>query len=421
MKMRIMAGIGKIIDRKEWMLVIAGYLFAALYIGVGIKQNYFQGNPFTISKQKFVLIMSIVTGLGLLGILHRLGTPIIAKRIENELSKLHPFGEADDTPRLISVIKEGKILTYVFYSRHISLLQYQSNRDALETVLNTQIVSIEQGRDKRHTLIKGVSSRSSLPDIAEWKDSYLSNKDFELIMGVSLIGTESIDLNSTPHLLIGGGTGSGKSVLMKLLMMQCYMKGATVYIADFKGGVDYSEIWHRNCAIITEPKTLIDKLTKILQILECRKALLIDSKCSDISHYNKSHNEKINRVIIACDEVAEVLDKTGLSKDEKELVSQIESALSTIARLGRAFGIHLFLATQRPDADILKGQIKNNIAVRVCGRADRVLSNIILESPEAAEKIPQDGQGLFMMNNGQIFKAYLIDDMSIGQNAGEGD
>lgn len=66
------------------------------------------------------------------------------------------------------------------------------------------------------------------------------------------------------------------------------------------------------------------------------------------------------------DEVAEILDKTGLTKEEKEQVTRIENRLSTIARQGRAFGIHLFLSTQRPDANILSGQIKNNIGYRIC-------------------------------------------------------
>lgn len=116
------------------------------------------------------------------------------------------------------------------------------------------------------------------------------------------------------------------------------------------------------------------------------------------------------RLIIACDEITEVLDKTGLTKEEKELVSRTESKLSTIARQGRAFGIHLVLSTQRPDADVLKGQIKNNIGYRVCGRADKVLSQIILDSPEGAEKISPNDQGMFCTNTGALFKAYYVED-----------
>jgi S-DNA-T family DNA segregation ATPase FtsK/SpoIIIE len=116
------------------------------------------------------------------------------------------------------------------------------------------------------------------------------------------------------------------------------------------------------------------------------------------------------RIIVACDEIAEVLDKTGLEKNEKALVEQIESKLSTIARLGRAFGIHLALATQRPSVEILKGQIKNNIGYRVCGRADKVLSQIILDNSDGADKISPNDQGMFLTNTGTLFKAYYIDD-----------
>ena len=61
-----------------------------------------------------------------------------------------------------------------------------------------------------------------------------------------------------------------------------------------------------------------------------------------------------------------MLDRTGLSKEQKELVNQIKSRLATIARLGRAFGIHLILATQRPDANLISGQIRNNLNCRLC-------------------------------------------------------
>ena len=116
------------------------------------------------------------------------------------------------------------------------------------------------------------------------------------------------------------------------------------------------------------------------------------------------------RLVFACDEVAEVLDKTGRSKEDKELLAQIENRLSTIARLGRAFGIHLILATQRPDANIIPGQIKNNMDFRVCGRADSVLSQIILDNTSAAEQIPKDARGRFITGDGTVFQGYLFDE-----------
>ena len=75
-----------------------------------------------------------------------------------------------------------------------------------------------------------------------------------------------------------------------------------------------------------------------------------------------------------------------------------------------AFGIHLILTTQRPDANILSGQIKNNVNCRICGRADTVLSQIILDSTAAAEQIPKDARGRFILHDGTVFQAYWFDD-----------
>ncbi len=108
-----------------------------------------------------------------------------------------------------------------------------------------------------------------------------------------------------------------------------------------------------------------------------------------------------------------MLDKTGLEKKQKEQLSLIESGLSVIARQGRAFGIHLILATQRPDANILPGQIRNNIDCRVCGRADTVLSQIILDNTTAAEQIPKDTAGRFILHDGTVFQAFWIDEDSM--------
>ena len=78
--------------------------------------------------------------------------------------------------------------------------------------------------------------------------------------------------------------------------------------------------------------------------------------------------------------------------------------IATIARLGRAFGIHLIICTQRPDATLMSGQIRNNIDFRICGRADDVLSKIILDNTDASEKIPKSEQGLFLCNDGEMIR-----------------
>lgn len=155
---------------------------------------------------------------------------------------------------------------------------------------------------------------------------------------------------------------------------------------------------------------LITLLSGLADELQRRKVLLRESNCRNIDEYCRQTGKELKRCIFACDEIAEVLDKTGLTKEQKERVSLIESKLSVIARQGRAFGIHLILATQRPDAAVLSGQIRNNIDCRICGRADNILSQIILDSTAAAEQIPKDTAGRFILYDGTVFQAYYFED-----------
>lgn len=280
----------------------------------------------------------------------------------------------------------------------------------MEAALDVSIVKIIYGKSRSRVLIYAVPTQTSLPDILRWSDSYLSSDSFVLTLGESLLGDVTVNLAHIPHILLGGSTGSGKSVLLKLLLMQSLRKGAEVYIADFKGGVDFSKVWHEKCRMCFTEAELLDTLDNLVRELEQRKGLLAKTGCPNLDAYNEATGENLPRLVFGCDEVAEVLDRTGRRKGDKELLAQIESRLATIARLGRAFGIHLILATQRPDANVIPGQVKNNMDFRVCGRADNVLSQIILDNTSAAEQIPKDARGRFILGDGTVFQGYLFEE-----------
>ena len=280
----------------------------------------------------------------------------------------------------------------------------------IEAALDVSIVKIIYGKSKSRVLVYAVPAQTRLPELLRWSDAYLSPDSFVLTLGESFTGPVTVNLAHIPHILLGGSTGSGKSVLLKLLLMQSLRKGAEVYIADFKGGVDFPKVWRQRCHMVFNEQDLLYILGQLVAVLEYRKGLLAETGCPDLDAYNEATGDGLPRLVFACDEVAEVLDKTGRSKEDKELLAQIENRLSTIARLGRAFGIHLILATQRPDANIIPGQIKNNMDFRVCGRADSVLSQIILDNTSAAEQIPKDARGRFITGDGTVFQGYLFDE-----------
>ena len=320
---------------------------------------------------------------------------------------------AGETPTLLRERKDRKnprVRIWTLRNPGIALRTWEDKQLDLEAVFNINIIGVSYGKGTERIVLKFVYGRNALPEHIVWKRKYLSPDSFVFVLGEGYTGPITVDLAAIPHILLGGSTGSGKSVLLKLLLMQSLQKGAEVYIADFKGGVDFPPVWHEKCQLCFDEDALLELLTSLVDELERRKMLFKKTGSPNLDAYNKVTGEHLKRCIFACDEVAEVLDKTGLSAEEKKLIGQIESKLSIIARQGRAFGIHLILATQRPDANLIPGQIRTNLGCRICGRADSILSQIILDSTAAADQIPKESRGRFLLHDGTLFQSFLFDE-----------
>ena len=162
---------------------------------------------------------------------------------------------AGETPLLLERTETNKgLITLTFRNVGIPLDVWKDNKGQLESILNINILNIEEN-GKRCIVIMAASGDLVIPKHINWDNSFMSNETFELICGETYVGRIGFNLAVTPHVLIGGSTGSGKSVLLKLLLMQCVKKGAKVVIIDFKGGVDFAaEIWHKECMLFENKK-----------------------------------------------------------------------------------------------------------------------------------------------------------------------
>ena len=155
----------------------------------------------------------------------------------------------------------------------------------------------------------------------------------------------------------------------------------------------------------------------ILLEKEKRTELLLAAGCVDIDEYNSESTKKLKRIFLALDEAAELLDKDGLKKstdgEKLELLKEIEQKLTSLSRTGRAFGIHMVFATQKPSATIINGQIKSNLEARMCGSSDNILSQMVLDNNCASEMIPSGSKGVFIDQSRIMFKAYLLDEENL--------
>ena len=104
---------------------------------------------------------------------------------------------------------------------------------------------------------------------------------------LSTILEYTVNLANIPHILLGGATGSDKSVLLKFLLMQALRKGAEVSIADFKGGVDFPPVWHKKCRICFDEQELLNLLTGLVEELQRHKKLFASAgQYRPIQHRN---------------------------------------------------------------------------------------------------------------------------------------
>ena len=424
--LRFTTGIRQLAILNRWKnIFIAIYLLLAVFawgyrekLLFGLDSTFPLFSVFTIAVDCLVVLL---LSLGLLCLISAIGTPRKAQAYQDRLVSAGFKNYSQEPPLLLAKYKHPKnqhIAVWEFDSNEIHKTRWEDKKTEIESALLVTVITVKQSANGRRIILHTVSPRSTLPPILHWQDNYLSKESFVLVLGESLVGRETVNLAKIPHVLLGGSSGSGKSVLLKLLLIQCLKKGADVYISDFKGGVDFSRAWHEKCRMCFDESDLLELLADLTDELQRRKSAFHEAECANIDDYNITTNANLKRIIFACDEVAEVLEKTGLSKEKKEVVSQIESHLSVIARQGRAFGMHLILATQRPSADILSGQIRSNIDCRICGRADNILSQIILDSTDAAEQIPKDAQGRFITNTEVIFQSYLFDDSEVFSGGG---
>lgn len=324
-------------------------------------------------------------------------------------------------PILIKQREEGKTTYLSFKSQGITMSEWRSRKEDLEAVLDCNILRISTDSDTKTIInLDTVSSDISIPEKIRWNDELIipNEKDsgFSLVAGQEQLDQVILDLNKYPHALIAGTTGSGKSVVLRVLLWECIKKGATPYFIDFKGGIELTA-FEQFGEVVYERDQALDLLKELTAELKLRLALFRNEGVKNLIEYNnKFPDKKLTRVVIGCDEVAEMLDKTGLSAADAAIYKEIEKEMSTIARLGRAPGINMLLGTQRPDAKVIVGQIKNNLPIRICGRMTDVHASEMVLGNTLATTLNSEIRGRFLYNVGADtfeFQGYLFEDSDI--------
>lgn len=239
----------------------------------------------------------------------------------------------------------------------------------------------------------------SFKEMLQSDDLKESDKKIPIILGKDITGeTQIVDLAQTPHLLIAGATGSGKSVSVNSIICsvlytrspdEVRMVLIDPKIVELKL---YNDIPHLLTPVITEAKRAFQALQYLLYEMERRYALLDALGVRDIGSYNRKIKRKrlatqpLPYIMVIVDEFADLMATSG---------KELESTLARLAAMSRAVGIHLVLATQRPSIDVITGLIKANIPSRIAFMvANKFDSRIIIDSV-GADKLLGQGDMLF--------------------------
>ncbi len=239
----------------------------------------------------------------------------------------------------------------------------------------------------------------SLREIVENEAFRTAKMEVPVILGKDIAGeAQFIDLVQTPHLLIAGATGSGKSVCVNSLILSILFRRSPEEvrlvlidpkIVELKL---YNDIPHLLTPVITEPKRAFQALQYCICEMERRYAMLDRVGVRDIKSYNRKVREKglaqerLPYIVVVIDEFADLMATTG---------KELESTLARLAAMSRAVGIHLVLATQRPSIDVITGLIKANIPSRIAFMVASKFDSRIIIDMVGAEKLLGKGDMLF--------------------------
>lgn len=246
----------------------------------------------------------------------------------------------------------------------------------------------------------GVTLREIMEDIPK----SMENSKLAVALGKNIMGkTMFMEINKTPHLLVAGATGSGKSVcinsIIVTLLLRTRPSEVKMVLVDPKK-VEmsmYNGVPHLLMPVVTDSKKASIALMKMVSEMERRYNLFEESRTKNITDYNKyvedrrrnlnGELEKLPYIVIIIDELADLMLVAA---------KEVEDSILRITQMARAAGIHLIVATQRPSTDVITGVVKANIPSRISFAVSSSIDSRTILDMTGAEKLLGKGDMLFL-------------------------
>lgn len=246
----------------------------------------------------------------------------------------------------------------------------------------------------------------TLRETLELMPKQTKNHPLSVALGKDIMGkVKWCDIDKTPHLLVAGATGSGKSVCINTMLVSILMKAKPdevklVMVDPKKVELSiYNGIPHLLTPVVTDPRKASVALKRAVSEMERRYDLFEELGTKNITGYNKIIEEKNKKlpedeqltkmpyIIVIVDELADLMLVAG---------KEVEDSIMRITQMARAAGIHLVIATQRPSTDVITGLIKSNIPSRISFAVSSSIDSRTILDMVGAEKLLGKGDMLFL-------------------------
>ena len=255
-----------------------------------------------------------------------------------------------------------------------------------------------------------------------WQQNSPGKFQVPLLLGKDAAGNDLVvDLAKLPHLLVAGATGQGKSVCLNSIingLLMCRTPKQLKFIMVDPKRVEftsYNQLPHLLVPIINDTKKVVFALRAALVEMEKRLKMFARAGCRNIVDFNtrktvsqpdmfggeeqlgdKDIPRTIPYIVIIIDEVADIMQAAG---------KEVEPVIARLTALARATGIHLILATQRPDTKVITGTIKSNIPGRIAFKTSSSIDSRTILDAQGSEQLIGKGDMLFKMSDGRLLRA----------------
>jgi len=337
----------------------------------------------------------------------------LARIVEEKLATFGIDGKVTSiTVGPMVVVYEYEPAIYVKVSRIVALeddlalaLQAHSLR-IIAPVPGTAVVRLEVSKreEERDTVFFG-SLFSTMNDQTLYKEKLMKSA-LPLVIGSGVRGEPiCIDLASLPHMLIAGSTGSGKSVvihscIMGLLYTKTPQELGLIYIDPKQlEGAMYKTLPHMIFSPIVTTVNAIKALHWAVSWMENRYSELAAAGVRDAYEMAHKSGKPVQRLVIIIDELADLMLVAG---------DEVERSLARLAQMGRAAGIHLIVATQRPSVDVITGVIKANFPARIALRVATKMDSRVIIDTYGAQALLGKGDMLIMTAQGDCIRAHGV-------------